>query len=82
MVSKILKIVLDAILSFIFFFVAAILLDWVAGKIFGTHAGADGDKVINVNGGVMVVVTLALTLAFAAWLYKFLTNHTVTKVKG
>jgi len=81
MTSKVLRIVLDAVVSFVFFIIAAIVLDWVGGKIFGTRTGAHGDKVINVNGGVMVAVTLLLTAVFAVWFYKFLTNHKFTKVK-
>jgi uncharacterized BrkB/YihY/UPF0761 family membrane protein len=79
--SKVVKIVVDAVVSFVFFIIAAILLDWVGGKIFGTRIGEHGNEVINVNGGVMVAVTLALTAVFAVWFYKFLTNHKFTKVK-
>jgi len=80
--SKVLRIVLDAVVSFVFFIIAAILLDWVGGRIFGTRIGAHGNEVINVNGGVMVGVTLILTAAFAVWFYKFLSNHKFTKVKN
>jgi len=81
MANKELRIALDAVVSFVFFIIAAILLDWVGGKIFGTRIGDHGNKVINVNGGVMVGVTLILTAAFAVWFYKFLTNHRFAKVK-
>lgn len=80
MVSKIIIIVVDTVLSFIFFIIAAILLDLVASKIFGTHQ-VNGETVLNVNGGIMVAVTLALTIAFAVWFYKFFANHKFTKVK-
>jgi len=82
MANKVLRIALDAVVSFIFFIIAAIVLDWVGGKIFGTHPGEHGNEVINVNGGVMVGVTLLLTAVFAVWFYKFLTNHKFTKVKN
>jgi hypothetical protein len=82
MVSKILKVVLDAAVSFVFFFIAAIILDWAASKAFGTHTGVNGDQVVNVNGGVMMGVTLIVTLAFAVWFYRFLTTRKVTKIKG
>lgn len=82
MASTAVKLILDAIASFVFFIIAAIILDWIGGKIFGTRIGEHGNEVINVNGGVMVGVTLVLTAVFAVWLYKFLTNHKVTKTKG
>jgi len=79
MAKKILLIIIDAVLSFIFFIIAAIILDGIASKVLGTHL-VDGKDVLNVNGGVMVVVTLALTIAFAVWFYKFASNHKFTKV--
>lgn len=82
MASKAVKITIDAVASFVFFIIAAIMLDWIGGKIFGTRIGEHGNEVINVNGGVMVGVTLLLTIAFAVWFYKFLTNHKFTKVKS
>ena len=82
MTSKTAKIVVDALVSFVFFIITAILLDWIGGKIFGTRIGEHGNEVINVNGGVMVGVTLLLTIAFAVWFYKFFTSHKVTRTKG
>ena len=82
MFNKAIRIILDAVVSFVFFILAAIILDWSGGKIFGTRTGAYGNQVINVNGGVMVGVTLVLTIAFAVWFYKFLSNHKFTKLKG
>lgn len=82
MTSKVTKGALTVAVSFVFFIITAILLDWIGGKIFGTRIGEHGNKVINVNGGVMVGVTLLLTVAFAVWFYKFLTNHKVTRTKG
>ncbi|MNY43203.1 hypothetical protein D3C86_1781460 [compost metagenome] len=57
------------------------ILDLIAAKIFGTHIGPDGADVLNINGGVMVVVTLALTLVFSVWFFKVLTKYKVTKAE-
>ncbi len=73
MAGKIVKIIIDAILSLLFFLVAAILINWVAGKIFGTTVGSDGSEVVNFNGGVLLAITTVLTIAFAVWFYKFVT---------
>ena len=80
MVKKLILIVVDAVLSFIFFIIAAIVLDLIASKIFGTHQ-VNGESVLNVNGGIMVAVTLALTIVFAVWFYKFFASHKFAKVK-
>lgn len=76
-----LKIILDIVVSFVVFIVLALILDLIAASIFGTHKGPDGEDILNVNGGVMVVVTLALTLAFSVWFFKVLTKYKVTKEK-
>jgi hypothetical protein len=80
MAKKILLIVIDAVLSFVFFIIAAIILDVIASKIFGTHQ-VNGEAVLNVNGAVMVIGTLVPTIAFAIWFYKFFSNRKVTKVE-
>lgn len=82
MLRKILKIVLDVAVSAIVFLILAILIDWVASKIFGTTTNADGVTHVNLNGGVLLAITTVLTIAFAIWFYKLLTNYKINKVKG
>ncbi len=73
MAGKIGKIILDVVLSLIFFLAVAILIDWIASKIFGTTMNADGTTTVNFNGGVLLAITTALTIAFAVWFYKHVT---------
>ena len=82
MVGKIGKIIVDAVLSLLFFLITALLVDWIASKIFGTTPKADGSSIVNFNGGVLLAITTILTVVFAVWFYKFLTNHKISKVKG
>lgn len=82
MLRKILKIVLDVAVSAIVFLILAILIDWIASKIFGTTTNADGVTHVNLNGGVLLAITTVLTIAFAIWFYKLLTNYKINKVKG
>jgi len=67
MSGKVGKIIIDVVLSFMFFIVAAIILDAIAQMIFGKKSGGGAD----VNGHVMLVIDSLLTLAFAVWFYKF-----------
>jgi hypothetical protein len=67
MSGKIVKIVIDAVLSFMFFIVAAILINWIAGMIFGTKSNGDADF----NGFVLLAITVAITIVFAVWFYKY-----------
>lgn len=82
MLRKILKIVLDVAVSAIVFLILAILIDWIASKIFGTTTNAEGVTHVNLNGGVLLAITTVLTIAFAIWFYKLLTNYKINKVKG
>lgn len=81
MLRKILKVVLDVAVSAIVFLILAILIDWIASKIFGTTTNADGVTHVNLNGGVLLAITTVLTIAFAIWFYKLLTNYKINKVK-
>jgi len=67
MSGKIVKIIIDVVLSFMFLIVASILINWIAGMIFGTKSNGDADF----NGGVLLAITVLLTLVFAAWFYKY-----------
>lgn len=67
MKNKILKIVIDVVLSFMFLIVASILINWIAGLIFGTDSRGNADF----NGGVLFAITVVVTLAFAGWFYKY-----------
>lgn len=78
MVGKIGKVVVDAILSLMFFIVAAILLDSLAGVIFGNKSDGNAD----VNGHVMLVITTVATIAFAVWFYKFVHLGKKSKTKN
>lgn len=72
MVIKILKIVLDAVISFAVLYITTILLAWVGGVVFGTVKGTDGKDYGNYNSGVLIAISFALTIVFAVWFYKFL----------
>ena len=83
MVSKIFKIVLDVVLSIVILFVTAVLSAWVAGFIVGTTKDPSGQEVL--NGGAITSLTIlaictTVTITFAVWFYRFMTNHKFTKV--
>jgi|GEM_PF-2375012 len=67
MKSKAVRIVIDAVLSFMFLIVTSILINALAGAIFGKKDNGDADF----NGGVLLVITVALTLVFAWWFYRY-----------
>lgn len=67
MKNKVGKIVIDAVLSFMFLIVASIIINWIAGGIFGTDSRGNA----KFNGGVLLAITVLLTLAFAFWFYKY-----------
>lgn len=77
MAGKIGKIIIDIILSCMFFIVAAIILDTLAGMIFGNKSNGDAD----VNGHVMLVITAVLTIVFAVWFYKYVHVHKKNKTE-
>jgi hypothetical protein len=67
MASKTVKVVADVALSFVFLIVASIIINWIAGMIFGTDSKGNAD----VNGGILLAITVVITLAFAVWFYKY-----------
>jgi len=75
MAKKIGKIVLSLVLSLVFFIPAAILLDSIAGLMFGNKSNGDA----NVNGHVMLVITALLTIAFGVWFYKYVAIKKIDK---
>jgi len=77
MKSKVVKIVIDVVLSFMFLIVASILINWIAGMIFGTKSNGDADF----NGGALLAITVVLTLVFAVWFYKYVQLGKNNKVK-
>lgn len=85
MFGKIGKIVLNAVLSFIVFFLSMVVLAIAAGPIVGLKMLADGSEELN-GGGATTTVLLAIagivTVAFAILFHKFITKYKVTKVKG
>ncbi len=81
MPKKILKIVLDIVVSAVVFLILAILIDWVASKIFGTTTNAEGVTHVNMNGGVLLAITTLLTIGFAVWFYRLLMNYKLDKIQ-
>ena len=77
MVRKILKVVLDAVLTVVVLFVTIILLDWVASLIPGTSSkAADGTTTLSgVATIIMLIVGFAVAIGFAAWFYGFLNRR-------
>lgn len=67
MKSKAIKVVVDVVLSFMFLIVASMIIDWIAGMIFGKKSNGSADF----NGGVLFTITLALTAVFSVWFYKY-----------
>lgn len=67
MANKTVKVIADLILSFVFLIVASIIINWIAGMIFGVDSRGNA----NVNGGVLFVITVLVTLGFAVWFYKY-----------
>jgi hypothetical protein len=67
MFSKVLKIVVDAVLSLMFLIVASILINAIASVIFGKKPNGDADF----NGHILLAITVAITLVFAWWFYKY-----------
>lgn len=67
MFSKSIKIVVDVILSFVFFIVMSIIVNSVAASIFGKKPNGDA----NFNGHVLLIITTVIALAFGVWFYKY-----------
>lgn len=67
MAGKVGKIILDIVLSLMFFIVSAIIIDSIAAAIFGSKANGDAD----VNGYVMLVINSLITIGFGIWFYKY-----------
>lgn len=67
MANKAVKVVVDIVLSFVFLIVASIIINWIAGMIFGVDSRGNA----NVNGGILFAITLIATLGFAVWFYKY-----------
>ena len=82
MKSKAVKIILSTISSIVVLFVIVIIESLIGGKILGTAKDASGAE--KINGGAATTITLfvigiALTVAFAVWFYRFLSNYKITK---
>lgn len=67
MAGKIGKIILSTVLSLVFFIPAAILLDAIAGMIFGHRSDGQAD----VNGHAMLAITTLLAIVFGVCFYKY-----------
>lgn len=50
-----------------FLLMASILINWIAGLIFGTDSKGNADF----NGHILLAITVALTVVFSVWLYKY-----------
>jgi len=70
--NKVLKIVLDIVLSIVVLVVSTGILAWVSSLVFGTTKGVDGQDYTNVNSLVLLAITFAITVVFAVWFYGFL----------
>jgi uncharacterized BrkB/YihY/UPF0761 family membrane protein len=81
MKRKAVRIVLVIVASFVFFIIAALIVDLISSKILGTTQNHDGDTTNNINGGLFMAITSVITLIFAVWFYKFLSNHKISKVE-
>jgi hypothetical protein len=77
MKSKLAKIVIDVVLTFMFLLMASIIINWIAGLIFGTDSRGNADF----NGGVLFAITVALSLGFAYWFYKYVNIGKSNKVE-
>jgi hypothetical protein len=78
--AKTLKVLLDIVVSVIFFLIIAIFIDLIASKIFGTTTDTNGVTHVNLSGGVLLAITTVLTLVFGVWFYSLLTDYRVKKV--
>lgn len=79
--NKIHKIVIDIVVSAIVFLLLAILIDLVTIMISGATVKADGTSIVNFNGDALLAIAFTLTIVFAVWFYKLLTNYKINKIK-
>jgi hypothetical protein len=83
MKNKVVKIVIDAVLSFVIFIVTVLIVDVIAGKILGTTKFADGTEKLKGGGATtatLLTISCVVTVVFAVWFYKFLTRYKISKV--
>jgi len=66
MLRKVIKIVIDAVLSLVFLLMMSIIIDSLAGAIFGNKPNGDADF----NGHILLAITVTITLVFSVWFYK------------
>lgn len=67
MASKIGKIVIDIVLSLMFLLMTSIIINAIAASIFGKKSNGDADF----SGGILLAITVVLTLGFAVWFYRY-----------
>lgn len=67
MLRKIGKIALDAVLSLVFLLMMSIIVNALAGTIFGYDERGNADF----NGHILLAITVTLTLVFSVWFYKY-----------
>ena len=71
---KIVAIIISIIISPAALLVALLLLNIISEALFGTNS-VGGKEVLNVNGGVFVVVLFAVTITALYGFYKLLTKN-------
>lgn len=84
MAGKAKIIFLNMALSVAVFFGTALLSAIVLGWMLGSKIGADGQEEIKGGGMVSLIVlgvSTAVTITFAIWFKKFLTNYKNSKIK-
>ncbi len=84
MKNKVLKIVLDMVLSIVVLTLVMVAGSSIAGKILGYTKDAHGMEKINGGGATTITlftIGIVLTLVFATWFYRFLSNYKVSKVR-
>ena len=84
MKNRALRITLDIIASVVVLVVTMVLGSTVAGKIVGYTLDSNGMEKINGGGTTTIVlftVGVVVTVAFAVWFYRFLSQYKIAKAK-
>lgn len=82
MKNKAVRIILDVIASIVVLVVSMVLGSTIAGKIVGYTTDSNGME--KINGGGATTITLftigvVVTIVFAVWFYRFLSNYKIAK---
>lgn len=82
MKNKAARIILDVIASIVVLVISMVLGSTIAGKIVGYTTDSNGME--KINGGGTTTITLftigvVVTIVFAVWFYRFLSNYKIAK---